>query len=188
MSLETRDIQIRQAAPEDAAAVCHVLRRSITEGCVQDHRHDPATLKAWLGNKTPETVSGWFASPTNFSLVAERAGVLVGVALLTQAGKLALCYVLPEAQGQGVGRRLLEGIEAQARAWNIGKIRLHSTLTASAFFARRGYLLAGREKSCFGLDSDFRWKQLDACDSQQSGSQPGTQSITRKRFCNCGSA
>lgn len=180
MSVETRAFQIRKAAPQDAAAVCRVLRRSITEGCVQDHQHDPATLTSWLGNKNPETVAGWFTSPTNFPLVAERNGELVGVALLTQAGKLALCYVLPEAQGQGVGRSLVEGIEAQARAWNIGKIRLHSTITASAFFARRGYLLAGREKSCFGLECDFLWKQLDACDTVQPGA--------RRRFCNCGGA
>jgi GNAT superfamily N-acetyltransferase len=180
MSIETRDIQIRKAAPEDAVAVCHLLRRSITECCVQDHRHDPATLKAWLGNKTPDIVAGWFTIPTNYPLVAERDGQLLGVALLTQAGKLALCYVLPEAQGQGVGRRLVEGIEAQARAWAISKIRLHSTDTASGFFARRGYLTAGRDKACFGLECDFLWKQIDACEAPQPGA--------RKRFCNCGSA
>lgn len=171
-------IQIRKAAPDDADAVCHLLRRSITESCADDHQHDPATLKAWLGNKNPDTVSGWFAIATNYPVVAERGGELVGVALLTQAGKLALCYVLPEAQGCGVGRALLDGIEAQARAWNIGKIRLHSTNTASAFFARRGYLHAGREKSCFGVECDFLWKKLDAPASVEGGA--------RKRFCNCG--
>lgn len=178
--VDTREIQIRKAVPEDAQGVCDVLCRTITEACVDDHRHDPATLKAWLGNKTPDTVAGWFTTSTNFPLVACRGDAIVGVALLTQAGKLALCYVLPDMQGQGVGRRLLDGIEAQARAWDIRKLRLHSTLSASAFFARHGYLHAGREKSCFGLECDFLWKELGACDIAQPGA--------RKRYCGCGSA
>ena len=169
-------IQIRQAAPEDADAACRVLCRSITECCIQDHQHQQDTLNAWLGNKTPAIVGGWFSTPSNFPLVAECEGELVGVALLTQAGKLALCYVLPEVQGQGVGKALVEGLEAQARVWGISKLRLHSTLTASEFFARRGYLHAGKERSCFGLECDFLWKKLD--EPPESGS--------RKRFCNCG--
>ena len=173
------EIQIRKAAPEDAAAVCNVLCRSITECCIDDHRHDPATLKSWLGNKTPDTVAGWFSSPANFAVVAERDGAVLGIALLTQAGKLALCYVLPEVQGQGAGSALLERIEAQALVWDISKIRLHSTQAASGFFARRGYLHAGREKSCFGLETDFLWKAVGACEPA-----PGD---ARKRFCNCSS-
>jgi len=104
-------IEIRIAAPEDAFAACDVLRRSITECCVQDHRNQAETLQAWLGNKTPENVCNWFTSPSNFSLVAERDGVVVGVALLTQAGKLSLCYVLPEVLHQGIGKAMLHGIE-----------------------------------------------------------------------------
>jgi GNAT superfamily N-acetyltransferase len=53
--------------------------------------------------------------PSNHTLVAERDGAVVGVALVTQAGKLSLCYVLPEVQHAGVGKALLHGVEAQAR-------------------------------------------------------------------------
>jgi GNAT superfamily N-acetyltransferase len=153
---------IRRAAPEDAFTLCDVLRRSIVECCALDHRHDPVVLRAWLGNKTPPTVAGWLAAPDHFSVVAEHAGVIVGLALLTRAGKLSLCYVVPEALHQGAGKALLTAIEAQARAWEIRMLRLHSTASARDFFARNGYINAGKEASCFGLECDFFWKKLDA--------------------------
>ncbi|MDL2353783.1 MAG: GNAT family N-acetyltransferase [Pseudomonadota bacterium] len=173
-------IYIRTAAPDDALAACGVLRRSITECCRQDHRDDQAILDAWLGNKTPQNVAAWLASATNHMLVAERDGELVGVALLTQAGKLSLCYVLPEAQHSGVGKALLAGAEAQARAWGIGVLRLHSTTAGSGFYARNGYINAGKDKTCYGLDCDLFWKKLDAA--------PGEAGVAGKRFCNCGGA
>lgn len=139
-------------------------------------------LEAWLGNKTSANVASWFASPTNHALVAESGGLLVGLCLLTQAGKIALCYVSPEALRSGVGRALLAAAEVQARAWSIKKLHLHSPAGASAFFERNGYVNAGKDKSCFGLECDLLWKQLDAaCDTS------GAAAAASKRFCNCNS-
>src|SRR5687768_12801528 len=74
---------IRPAVPLDAAAACHVLRRTIVECCVQDHQNDPDILAAWLGNKHPAMVTSWLESPTNHTLVAVQGEQVVGVALLT---------------------------------------------------------------------------------------------------------
>ena len=46
------------------------------------------------------------------------------------------------------------------------------------FFERHGYLNAGKEKSCFGLDCDLMWKRLDEPGSADEGA-------ARTRFCNC---
>ena len=170
-------IEIRRAGPDDAQAACDLLRRAIAEGCEEDHRDRPGLLDTWLGNKTPATVATWFATASNHAVVAERGGQLVGLALLTQAGKLALCYVLPEAMRTGVGRALLAAVEAQARAWCIGKLHLHSPASAAGFFARHGYANAGKEKACFGLECDFMWKSLALDASCEVGA--------RKRFCKC---
>ncbi|MBQ5947237.1 GNAT family N-acetyltransferase [Massilia sp. ST3] len=171
-------IEIRKALPDDAPAACTLLRRSIEECRQDDHRNHPEVLGPWLGNKTPATVAAWFSTPSNFALVAESEGQLVGMALLTQAGKVALCYVLPEALRCGVGRALLSALEDQARAWNIAKLHLNSPAGATAFFERHGYLNAGKEKSCFGLDCDLMWKRLDETCATEQGA-------ARKRFCNC---
>jgi GNAT superfamily N-acetyltransferase len=173
-------IAIRKAEPTDAPAACALLRRSISESCAPDHAQRPEILDNWIANKTPQNVAAWFSTSSHYTLVAERDGELVGLALLTQAGKVALCYVLPEAMRSGVGRALLAGLEEQARGWNIGKLFLHSPASASAFFERHGYTNAGKEKACFGLECDFMWKRLadplapDAADA-----------TARKRFCNC---
>jgi GNAT superfamily N-acetyltransferase len=170
-------IDIRKAAPTDAVAACTLLRRSIEEVCEPDHRGRPDVLDAWLANKTPETIATWFASPTNHAIVAERDGQLLGLALLTQAGRVALCYVEPGALRIGVGRALLAAVEEQARAWNIRKLNLHSPESSATFYERHGYANAGLEKSCFGLECSLMWKQLDAA-GQDAGA-------SRKRFCNC---
>jgi len=170
-------IDIRKAAPADAAPACALLRRSIELGCEADHRDRPGLLDTWLGNKTPETVAAWIASPTNHVIVAEQDGKLLGLALLTQAGKLPLCYVEPDALGLGVGRALLAALEQQARAWNIRKLHLHSPHSAAPFFEHLGYTNAGLEKSCFGLESSLMWKALDA--------DPAVAAKQGKRFCNC---
>ena len=170
-------IDIRKAAPADAVSACALLRRSIEQVCEPDHRGRPDVLDSWLANKTPDTVAAWFASPTNHALVAERDGQLLGLALLTQAGKLALCYVEPGALRIGVGRALLAAVEGQARAWNIRKLQLHSPASCATFYERHGYANAGLEKSCFGLECSLMWKQLDA-ESQGLDAKP-------KRFCKC---
>jgi len=170
---------IRKAVPGDASAACALLRRSIEVGCKADHEDRPGVLEAWLGNKTTANVATWFSIPSNHALVAERDGELLGLCLLTQAGKLALCYVAPDALHSGIGSALIAAAEEQARAWDIKKLHLQSPASASAFFERQGYVNAGKDKSCFGLECDLLWKQLDAaCDGA-----PGA--AARKRFCNC---
>src|SRR5476649_2776092 len=178
MSIDIRSVEIRVAASTDAFAACNVLRRSITECCVLDHRDDPAILGAWLGNKTPQMVANWFGSPTNYCLVAVSEGEVVGVALLTGAGKLALCYLLPEARAKGIGKALLARMEEQACGWGVKALQLHSTATGEGFFAGRGYIDAGKVRSPYGVETVFFWKQLDA-----DAGAPDTPK--RKRFCNC---
>lgn len=172
-------ILIRTASSDDASAACEVLRRSIVECCVEDHHHQNEILSNWLGNKTPQNVAGWFASASNYALVAERDGQLVGVSLMNQAGKVSLCYVVPEALYSGAGKAMLFGLEQQARNWGISVMKLHSTATARDFYARNGYVNAGKEKSCFGLDCDLFWKQLNS-DAACTDSK-------RPRYCACNS-
>ena len=74
---------VRKATTADAEAACIVLRCSITECCVEDHRNEPEVLSAWLRNKTPENIASWFTAHGNFSIVATTGEQIIGVALLT---------------------------------------------------------------------------------------------------------
>src|SRR4051794_10188637 len=101
---EAVSIVVRRAGVEDTDAVVTVLRRSITELCIADHRNDPGVLGAWLENKTAANVRTWIESPRNFMVVAEVASAVCGVALMGITGGILLCYLLPEVQSTGVGR------------------------------------------------------------------------------------
>ncbi|HYM34636.1 MAG TPA: hypothetical protein VET48_04520, partial [Steroidobacteraceae bacterium] len=90
------NLHIRQATVADAAAACGVLRRSIAECCVQDHRNQPHLIETWLRNKTSDNVRTWLQGD-NYAVVAEFGGSVVGFALLSASGELALCYLVPEA-------------------------------------------------------------------------------------------
>jgi N-acetylglutamate synthase-like GNAT family acetyltransferase len=174
---------LRVAVAGDEQSVCELLRRAIAEGCAPDHRDQPGVLDNWLSNKTPQNVRTWVAAPSNYMVVAESGTQLLGVALLNQAGKLALCYVDPAAMRRGVGRAMLDAVETQARQWSISKLFLHSPASAAGFFARLGYVDGGKEKACYGLECDLYWKPLNV----QPGACPADPAA-RARFCHCTTA
>lgn len=152
--------KIRTATPSDAPSACDVLRRSIMECCVDDHRNDQVILSAWLGNKTVETVVAWFSSGANHSVVATVDEAVVGVGLITRKGKIALCYVAPNLRFKGVGTLLLQAMESQAAVWQLSSVQVASTITAQDFYRRHGYTSQRNAESCFGTDTTLFSKSL----------------------------
>ena len=90
------------------------------------------------------------------------AGVLV---LIDQADALLLdnVAVAPHAQGRGVGRRLVDHAEAEARRRGYAEIALytHETMTENvAYYLKLGYRETGRGQQA-GYDRVFMRKRLD---------------------------
>lgn len=110
---------------------------------MEDHHRDPTVLAAWLANKTPEDVRSWIASSDAFGVVAESAGAIVGFAMLTLPGEISLCYLVPEAQGLGVGRAMLTTLENEAARRNLAELTLRSTKSAHRFYLRLGFVDSG---------------------------------------------
>src|SRR5689334_5812773 len=111
-------ITVREARPEDAVAVVEMVRDSITELCVEDHRNAPSLLDAWLENKTPENFRTWLSNPDNFCVVAAD-DCMCGVGLLHRSGEIRLLYVSPKRLRRGIGRELLKRLESQAHDWQL---------------------------------------------------------------------
>jgi GNAT superfamily N-acetyltransferase len=143
---------IRPAQPDDAAAACEVLRRSITELCERDHGNDGAFLARWLSNKTPQTMSAWIAGSHVF--VAEENGAILGVAAVSNKGFVTLNYVSPDARFRGVSKSLLRALEAKAGELGLSSCSPESTKTAERFYRAAGY----RERD--GVVSPFLVKKL----------------------------
>ena len=142
---------VRPAVAADAAAALDVVRRSIVELCVADHRNDADTIAQWLANKTVEQFLRWIASDRHYCVVAEDDNGICGVGLIEDDGEIQLCYVRPGAQNRGHGAAILERLEAQARHWRLARIRLKSTGPAQGFYEHHGYRSSGLAERGFGI-------------------------------------
>ncbi len=153
-------MQIRQARLADAEEICAVVRRSITELCVADHRNDPSILGAWLGNKLPEHVRGWISANPDGVFVADDGKGPCGVAIVLPSGEVALNYVSPEARFKGASKALMTRLETRARDLGLDRITLVSTATAHRFYRRLGYADLGETVSVGGMPAFRMEKRL----------------------------
>lgn len=159
MNDSDRAFTVRRASPRDAAGAVDTLRSSITELCLEDHQNDAATLATWLQNKTVEHFNRWLLTPTNFLVVGDDGAVICGVGLIDQGGHVRLCYVRADRQRLGVGRALLNALEAQASSWGLGEVRLTSSATARKFYERQGYAADGEPVPAFGVARGYPYRK-----------------------------
>jgi GNAT superfamily N-acetyltransferase len=152
-------ISTRAATSRDAPDAVVVLRRSITELCVADHKNDEASLQAWLRNKTTEHFERWLADPDSHIIVAEQGGEIRGVGAVHKSGEIRLCYVLPGHQAAGIGRAMLSALEARARVWQLKRLQLQSTSGARAFYERGGYSATGPATCGVGITACYPYQR-----------------------------
>jgi len=160
---------IRLATTSEAIAACEVLRRCISECCVEDHRSDPAILQKWLRNKTPETVESWFAWPAHYPLVATVGDEVVGVAMLSRPGKIVLLHVDPAWRFSGIGSLLLQALEQKATKSGVGRLRVTSTFTARRFYESHGFDVLGTKNAAYGTALSMAKRIRTYCGEGEGG-------------------
>lgn len=148
-------MKIRAATLEDAPAACLVMRRSIAELCVADHRNDKAILAQWLSNKTPEIFVSWIGQLDNSLLVATEDDDILAVGSVTNTGQITLNYVSPDVRFRGVSRALLGALEVRAMERGNTRCTLTSTETARRFYLANGYAEDGLPVGNFGTGSGY---------------------------------
>lgn len=83
--------------------------------------------------------------------VAVRGGTLSGTASL-DGNTVRMVFVLPSAQGKGIGQCLMQTVEKTARSRGHKVLRVPASLTARGFYSKLGYfdvreLLYGDERT-----------------------------------------
>lgn len=165
-------ISVRPAEQRDAEAAIDVVRRSIAELCVADHRNDEETLGLWLANKTPQNFLAWLSNVDNFCVVVESSDRLLGVGVLQRGGEILLFYLAPGAQRQGLGKLVHAALERKADQWGLTTLHLDSTAMACAFYEALGYRRSGPATKRLGVLQCFPYaKQL----------QPDTRTAANRR-------
>jgi len=148
---------IRRALPHDLDAVRRVLVETWH-----------ATYDTTLGReKVDEITSSWHSrerlardlEEQPCLLVAEREGRLIGTASARRGCEggliLSRLYVLPEAQGEGVGARLLAAVVAAfPEATNVSLEVERMNARAIAFYTRAGFAVTGSGTDCGGCGSN----------------------------------
>jgi GNAT superfamily N-acetyltransferase len=162
-------VLVRLATIEDAASICAVVRRSITELCVEDHHNDERILSQWLAGKTPDNVRLWLTNPRNINLLAVRDGAVLGASCVTTGGEIILNYVSPDNRFQGASSALLAAMEAVARGSGLERCVLDSTSTARRFYQNRGYVPRAAPSSKFGLTA---WPLMKSLTADAAGPPP----------------
>jgi len=150
------DFRIRAALPADVPAITAIVDQAYRHYIARMGKPPGPMLDDYAARVAERAVS-----------VIEDAGAIAGlIVLLPEADHLLLdnIAVAPPRQGQGVGRRLLDFAEGEARRQGFAEIRLYthvSMVENQRLYAALGYQETGRGSQA-GYDRVFMRKRLAA--------------------------
>ncbi|WP_245476870.1 GNAT family N-acetyltransferase [Bradyrhizobium sp. Leo170] len=139
----------RAAHHQDAEPVFKITKASIAGLGGASYSRDQ--IANWMGERTPAFYEALIAKGR--MTVCEHEGSVVGF-VDAEPGEVTRLFLLPEAAGAGLGRRLLEIGIARARMGHSGPIRLEATINAEGFYQKCGFRSVGRDVSSRGLGGE----------------------------------
>lgn len=131
------DFTVREAQPADADPATAIARAA---------KASWGYPREWLAAWEPQLTISPADLEWHDGFIAETCGEVMGVALLTRTGdtfELAHLWVAPEAQGRGVGRRLLGAVCDRAAIRGATELRIESDPNAVSFYERMGARTVG---------------------------------------------
>ncbi|WP_454915870.1 GNAT family N-acetyltransferase [Xanthobacter sediminis] len=133
---EAARVALRPFLPADTPALAALFRASIAELTGDDY--DTDQQEAWASAADDEEAFGARLAAL-LTLVALRAGSLVGFVALKDDSHIELLYVHPQAVESGVATTLCAAAETLARARGAKALTVDASDTALGFFQHRGY-------------------------------------------------
>lgn len=127
-------LTIRTATSADAAALSRLITHTMRVSNAPDYDH--ATVERLSRRFSPTALVERIANEQTF--VGEHDGSPVATAGL-HGNLIRTMFVAPDAQGQGVGQRMLAHIEATARTNEIALLTVNASITARGFYERFGF-------------------------------------------------
>ena len=132
---------VRRFQTEDAEAVSALISRTLRTTNSQDY--SPREIEAVERSLGPEQViqrSKW----THFYVVCQEDTIIGCGAVGPYWGKQDECsffniFVLPEYQGRGVGRKIIETLEQDPYFLRSKRAEIPASLTACGFYLKLGY-------------------------------------------------
>lgn len=134
-------MDIRRFREDDAEAVSALVIKTLRISNVKDYT--PELMEEGVKNMQPANIlerAGW----THFYVVEDESRIIGCGAIGPYWGKtdessLFTIFVLPEYQGRGVGRLIIETLEQDEFFLRAKRIEIPSSITAVNFYRRFGY-------------------------------------------------
>ena len=134
-------ITMRLITENDAQAVSELIRKTISISNKKDYPED--LMDQLIETETPEHVMER-ASWTHF-YVAELGGTIIGCGAIgpywgkEDESSLFTIFVLPEYQGKGVGRFIINTLEKDEFFTRANRIEIPASITGVPFYLKMGY-------------------------------------------------
>ena len=132
---------VRRFKNGDAEAVSQLIRTTMSISNIKDYSAEQ--IEALIETETPEHVlqrAGW----THFYVVQDEEAIVGSGAIGPYWGRedescLFTIFVLPEYQGKGVGRLIMETLEKDEFFLRARRIEIPASITGVPFYRRMGY-------------------------------------------------
>lgn len=124
-------------AGEVSALIAHTLRTSNSKDYSEEH------IENTVQSLQPDNIlerAGW----THFYVVVE-GDIIVGCGAIgaywgkTDESSLFTIFVLPECQGRGIGRKIIETLEQDEYFLRARRIEIPASITGVEFYKKMGY-------------------------------------------------
>ncbi len=134
-------VTVRPFAPEDAGAVSRLICRNFLE--VNSRDYGIAEMEKRAAEYTPRKVAQIAGYAHMY--VFEQQRQIVGVGAISSywgsetESILLTIFVLPQLHGKGIGRRIIETLEADILYRRAVRVEIPASITAAEFYRRFGY-------------------------------------------------
>jgi GNAT superfamily N-acetyltransferase len=143
------DIEIRRADPDDAPAVSRLIRSLAHHFLLSP---DGQGAERFMASTAASELYALMASPHFHYLTAWQGGELVGVAGMRDHTHLYHLFVAPQAQRQGLARRLWSTLlQAACLAGKGDRITVNSSPVGVPVYERLGFRVEGTEIRADGI-------------------------------------
>ncbi|MBQ4265669.1 MAG: GNAT family N-acetyltransferase [Clostridia bacterium] len=134
-------MRIRRFEEKDAQPVSSLIAQTLRTTNIKDYSSE--FIENEINVLTPEYIA-WRASWTHFYVVCEGEEIIGCGAIGPYWGSetessLFTIFVLPEHQGRGIGRKIVQTLEEDEFALRARRIEIPASITACAFYRKLGY-------------------------------------------------
>jgi len=130
-------IELKPAQVSDIPLLWSLRTRAVRQVCAS--HYSPEQIEVWSDSPPPESYLRLLA--TGCGLVAQEDDQLLGYGILDrQSGEVMALFVEPGQLGRGIGKRLMQGLEAIAEEERFTRLYLYSSLNAADFYRAMGFI------------------------------------------------